>query len=385
MENIKVIDLFCGIGGFSKGFEMAGYDIVAGIDFWDVALETFKNNHNSEALLKDLTETDDDFFKKYENKVDVIIAGPPCQGFSMCGQRKTSDKRNRLFEEVVRAVKLIKPKVVVIENVVGLLSMTNTEGQNVKDVIYDNFNQLGYEVKHKILDASEYGVPQKRKRVIFIISKVKGMNFPKPYDYKVTVDDALSNIPDTNEEKYQEPINDYQKLMSSKESIFYNTIKEVSDIENKSDANNDILRNQTNPSVEDYVDYQIESINTTSNEILMLEDLKSKVFSEQYVEFIDIQINRLNSENRTYTAMLENGNIYEQYKNGQIGYSRALSLIEDNNQVISSYANKTSEFKVEADSFLSVHTDMKEKFNELGIDEDFLFDQIEEVKVEYVS
>ena len=173
--------------------------------------------------------------------------------------------------------------------------------------------------------------------------------------------------------------------MSSKESIFYNTIKEVSDIENKSDANNDILRNQTNPSVEDYVDYQIESINTTSNEILMLEDLKSKVFSEQYVEFIDIQINRLNSENRTYTAMLENGNIYEQYKNGQIGYSRALSLIEDNNQVISSYANKTSEFKVEADSFLSVHTDMKEKFNELGIDEDFLFDQIEEVKVEYVS
>lgn len=385
MENIKVIDLFCGIGGFSKGFEMAGYDIVAGIDFWDVALETFKNNHNSEALLKDLTETDDDFFKKYENKVDVIIAGPPCQGFSMCGQRKTSDKRNRLFEEVVRAVKLIKPKVVVIENIVGLLSMTNTEGQNVKDVIYDNFNQLGYEVKHKILDASEYGVPQKRKRVIFIISKVKGMNFPKPYDYKVTVDDALSNIPDTNEEKYQEPINDYQKLMSSKESIFYNTIKEVSDIENKSDANNDILRNQTNPSVEDYVDYQIESINTTSNEILMLEDLKSKVFSEQYVEFIDIQINRLNSENRTYTAMLENGNIYEQYKNGQIGYSRALSLIEDNNQVISSYANKTSEFKVEADSFLSVHTDMKEKFNELGIDEDFLFDQIEEVKVEYVS
>lgn len=385
MENIKVIDLFCGIGGFSKGFEMAGYDIVAGIDFWDVALETFKNNHNSEALLKDLTETDDDFFKKYENKVDVIIAGPHCQGFSMCGQRKTSDKRNRLFEEVVRAVKLIKPKVVVIENVVGLLSMTNTEGQNVKDVIYDNFNQLGYEVKHKILDASEYGVPQKRKRVIFIISKVKGMNFPKPYDYKVTVDDALSNIPDTNEEKYQEPINDYQKLMSSKESIFYNTIKEVSDIENKSDANNDILRNQTNPSVEDYVDYQIESINTTSNEILMLEDLKSKVFSEQYVEFIDIQINRLNSENRTYTAMLENGNIYEQYKNGQIGYSRALSLIEDNNQVISSYANKTSEFKVEADSFLSVHTDMKEKFNELGIDEDFLFDQIEEVKVEYVS
>ena len=169
------------------------------------------------------------------------------------------------------------------------------------------------------------------------------------------------------------------------ESIFYNTIKEVSDIENKSDAVNDVLRNQTNPSVEDYVDYQSESVNTTSNEILMLQGLKSIIFSEPYVEYIDIQINRLNCENRTYSAMLENGNIYEQYKNGQMGYSRALSLIEDNNQVISSYANKTSEYKVEADSFLSVHTDMKEKFNELGIDEDFLFDQIEEVKTEYIS
>ena len=94
------------------------------------------------------------------------------------------------------------------------------------------------------------------------------------------------------------------------ESIFYNTIKEVSDIENKSDAVNDVLRNQTNPSVEDYVDYQIESVNTTSNEILMLQGLKSIVFSEPYVEYIDIQINRLNCENRTYSAMLENGNIY---------------------------------------------------------------------------
>lgn len=222
MEKLKVIDLFCGIGGFSKGFEMAGYDIVAGIDFWDVSLETFKNNHDSEAFLKDLTETEDAFFKNYENKVDVIIAGPPCQGFSMCGQRKTSDKRNRLFEEVVRAVKLIKPKVVVIENVVGLLSMTNSVGQNVKDMIYEKFNQLGYHVKHKILDASEYGVPQKRKRVIFLISKIKDINFPEPYDYEVTVGDALSNIPDTTEEKYHEPKNNYQKLMYSKDNVIYN-------------------------------------------------------------------------------------------------------------------------------------------------------------------
>lgn len=140
----------------------------------------------------------------------------------MCGQRKTSDKRNKLFEEVVRAVKIIKPKVVVVENVVGLLSMTNTEGKNVKDIIYENFNQLGYEVKHKILNASEYGVPQKRKRVIFLISKIKDINFPEPYNYTVTVNDALSNIPDTNENKYYKPANDYQKLMSYNDNIIYN-------------------------------------------------------------------------------------------------------------------------------------------------------------------
>lgn len=97
----KVIDLFCGIGGFSKGFEMAGFDVLFGIDNWEVAINTFKNNHNNtKGILVDLTELDDDFFSQYECKVDVIIAGPPCQGFSMCGKREVGDKRNELFNEV---------------------------------------------------------------------------------------------------------------------------------------------------------------------------------------------------------------------------------------------------------------------------------------------
>ncbi|MBE6486918.1 MAG: hypothetical protein E7Z85_08780 [Methanosphaera stadtmanae] len=168
------------------------------------------------------------------------------------------------------------------------------------------------------------------------------------------------------------------------EQTFYNGIKEISDIENITDADGDKLRNQTTPSNNDIIEYHIKSINTTSTEILMLQDLKSKVLNDEYTEFIDIQINRLNSENRTYTAMLDNSNIYEQFKNGQIGSSKALSLINDNNKEISTYSNKTSEYKAEADSFLSVHTDMKNKFNELGIDEDFLYDQIEEVKTERI-
>ncbi|WP_413862191.1 DNA cytosine methyltransferase [Methanobrevibacter sp. UBA417] len=219
----NVIDLFCGIGGFSKGFEMAGFNIVCGIDFWDIAIETFESNHkNTNGTLADLTELDDKFFEKYTGKIDIIIAGPPCQGFSMCGQRKIGDKRNELFNEVIRAVRIINPKIVIIENVVGLLSMKNANGENVKDLINIKLNELGYSVNYKILDASDYGVPQKRKRVFFIGSKIGDVEFPLPLKNKVTVMDALSNIPDTSAEFYKKPENDFQVLMSGGESKIYN-------------------------------------------------------------------------------------------------------------------------------------------------------------------
>jgi len=169
------------------------------------------------------------------------------------------------------------------------------------------------------------------------------------------------------------------------EQTFYNGIKEISDIENKSDAAGDVIRNQTTPSNKDFKQFVTDSINTTSTELLMLQDLKSKVFKNEYKEFIDIQINRLTCENRTYSIMLDQSNLYEQYQNGKMSYSRALSLIEDKNEEISTYANKTSSYKADADTFLSVHKDMKQRFNELGIDEDFLYDQIEEVKTEYIK
>ncbi len=162
-------------------------------------------------------------------------------------------------------------------------------------------------------------------------------------------------------------------LHEVEEQTFYETIKQISDIENKTDEKGDLIGNQTSPSNDALKEFELEAINTTSTEILMLQDLKTKVSNESYIEFIDIQINRLNSENRTYTAMLEGSRIYEQYKNGQLGYSGALSLINDKGNEVSSYSNKTGEYKVEADSLLSVHTDMKDKFNELAIDEDFLY------------
>ena len=221
----NIIDLFCGIGGFSYGFEMTKkYKTLLGVDFWDVALNTFKLNHPSTNVAQgDIRELDEEFFRKYEGKVDVIIAGPPCQGFSMSGKRDVLDVRNSLFKEVMRVVNVVKPKVVVIENVVGLLSMKTPEGKEVKDEIENDLRKMGYFVEHKVLTASEYGVPQNRKRVIFIASRKNNIVFPEAKygegkQSVVTVGDALGNIPNEGTE-YLEAKTEYQRLMSGRKDI----------------------------------------------------------------------------------------------------------------------------------------------------------------------
>lgn len=221
----KIVDLFCGIGGFSYGFEMnKEFKTILGIDAWDVALNTFKKNHTETNIENnDIRELKSEFWKEYENEVDVVIAGPPCQGFSMSGKRDLLDERNNLFIEVIRIVEQIKPKVVVIENVLGLLSMKSSEGIPVKDDIELRLKELGYFVESKVLLASEYGVPQNRKRVIFIASLIDNVTFPEPSHGinkldVVTVGDALGNIPN-GEIKYTESTNDYQYLMKGRSDI----------------------------------------------------------------------------------------------------------------------------------------------------------------------
>lgn len=229
----KVIDLFCGVGGFSYGFEMTNkFDVILGADIWDVALDTFKENHKETELIhEDLTQMDLDFWKKYTNKADVIIAGPPCQGFSMSGKRDINDERNDLFEEVIRISKVVNPKVIVIENVVGLLSMKNNEGVLIKDLIIDKFIEIGYSnVKFEILNAADYGVPQARRRVVFIATKDLDVEFPKPYlteENYVTVGEAIGNVHPDND-TYTEATSDYQKLMKGKSNLITNHDKRKS-------------------------------------------------------------------------------------------------------------------------------------------------------------
>lgn len=233
--SFTVADLFCGVGGFSKGFEESGFRVLFGVDLWNVALKTFKQAHkNAEAVLSDITKLDNTFFEKYKNKVDVVIAGPPCQGFSMSGKRDPRDERNTMYEDVARSVSVMEPKIVLLENVVGLLSMKSSKGNLVRDLIVKRFEELGYHVEFKVIDASDYGVPQSRKRVIFICSKIGRIGFPMPTHVekslvtlegfqlkkKVTVGDALGNIPDFGNDSYLPPKTEYQKMMAREKRIF---------------------------------------------------------------------------------------------------------------------------------------------------------------------
>lgn len=221
MKQLNCIDLFCGCGGLSYGFEKAGFNVLLGIDNDKKAIEAFEKNHNgAKGMCGDITEIHYDDIKRYigNKKVDVIIGGPPCQGFSLSGPRNFNDPRNKLYLSYIRFVEEIKPTAFVIENVPGLISLF--DGQ-IKDSIIHKFADLGYHVEYKILCAADYGVPQTRKRVVFVGFKSgHAFDYPQKSGVEVTCRMALSDLPPLTEElgeeisEYEmEPQNDYQKLM----------------------------------------------------------------------------------------------------------------------------------------------------------------------------
>lgn len=194
----NVIDLFCGCGGFSLGFERAGFHVILGIDVWKDALDTFRFNHKSSHVLQaDLSN-----IKPYETQpllngksVDVIIGGPPCQGFSVAGKRIVDDIRNKLYKNFVNFVSYYKPKAFVMENVPNILSIG---GGAVRDEILKDFSDIGYTVEFRILTASDFGVPQNRRRAIFV-GFLNGHHFvfPDPLmSEKITAEEAISDLPE---------------------------------------------------------------------------------------------------------------------------------------------------------------------------------------------
>lgn len=178
--SLNFIDLFSGCGGFSKGMELAGHNCLLGVDFDSDAINTFKLNHkNAEVFCGDIKDLSKTKIQQLLNnqKVEMVIGGPPCQGFSTIGKGLVEDDRNSLFKEFVRIVKITNPKVVIFENVTGILASKNKE---VLSQIFKCFENLGYVMDARVLSSEEYGVPETRRRTIIIGSKECSLpTFPK--------------------------------------------------------------------------------------------------------------------------------------------------------------------------------------------------------------
>lgn len=226
-----VVELFCGCGGTSLGFEMADFEIILGCDIHTPSIQTFKKNHPFVSTITgDIKNVDPNLIKELLNgkELDVLIGGIPCQGFSLNNRKRhEDDDRNFMYKEFMRFVEILQPKVVVLENVSGMKSTGNFVNQ-----IEEELGKVAkMNVKSKLLYAPDYGVPQKRTRLVFVgikgqdfdfdtIIKTHGIDKINPY---VTIKEAIGDLPSLQpketKEKYEtEPFSEYQKLMRKNSS-----------------------------------------------------------------------------------------------------------------------------------------------------------------------
>lgn len=216
----------------SLGFEMRGFDVVLANEYDASIAAAYTANHkDTKMIVGDITSLDlQKTFGVYSGKIDVIIGGPPCQGFSQKGQRKTiHDERNFLFKYYVEVVKLVKPRYFVMENVPNLLTAEN--GYFYRE-IEELFKSMGYSLKSGVLNASDYGVPQNRRRAV-IIGKRDGAapKPPMPKNVTVTIWDAISDLAylesgeGSEVQKYRnEPQSSYQKMLRGDSEALYNHV-----------------------------------------------------------------------------------------------------------------------------------------------------------------
>lgn len=255
-----VIDLFAGAGGFGLGFQMGGFNVPLSleIDVW--ASDTLAYNNPNMRILKDDIRnycTREAIHNICPFQPTIIIGGPPCQGFSIAGpaQKDPKDPRNSLFNNFVQWIELLEPQAFVMENVKGLLSRSNTEGQKVIDIITNNFTKLGYFVEIWLLNAAEYGVPQTRERVFIVGHRLSEKIGPpkKTHSLHITPEgkntdqltlfeserikpaltlwDAISDLPILNarqgaeEQPYTSVVdNDYQSILREGSHVLYNHV-----------------------------------------------------------------------------------------------------------------------------------------------------------------
>lgn len=213
---MKVIDLFAGCGGLSLGFFQSGYEIIKAVEFDAMIASTYIKNHKKTKMIIDDINNIDMSNEFSDGDADIILGGPPCQGFSMAGARIRNgfidDPRNYLFKNYFNIVKMVKPKIFIMENVKGITTMKNGEIFDEIQRSFENSELLDgftYTIYHKLVRAIDFGIPQKRERIIIIgilneiidfdhlWQKTKNVITEKhPFYFdKVTVYDAISNLP----------------------------------------------------------------------------------------------------------------------------------------------------------------------------------------------
>lgn len=218
MPGPTFIDLFSGAGGFTLGLENAGWKCLGALDAWDDAITTYRGNIKGHSAYQvDIQEVDGRWLgRELADRPDWVVGGPPCQGWSTVGKRLRNDDRNELFTEFMRIVRLLEPGNFLIENVLGLRDMG--AASDVRAL----FEKIGYEVSFHVIRAADYGVPQLRRRVIFVGSR-EGLAFEKPKalfeeDQFTTVWDAIGDLPavgpgETATQYDHSPFTDYQRAL----------------------------------------------------------------------------------------------------------------------------------------------------------------------------
>jgi DNA (cytosine-5)-methyltransferase 1 len=245
---MNVLDTFAGAGGFSLGFEQSGdYTIIGAIEKDSWACETFQYNHpNSKVITDSLENLTDDEIRLAFPDVDVVLGGPPCQGFSIANKKAldSKDPRNSLFREFIRIGSILNPSIMIMENVPNLIKARTNDKKLVIDIIIEELEALGYNVYHTILKASDYGVPQIRRRLFVIASKEILKNpFPKPtHSFTEEINlfesnleqtpnlwDAISDLPEIEAREGEFEMdytkkseNDYQTMMRTSSKKVYN-------------------------------------------------------------------------------------------------------------------------------------------------------------------
>lgn len=227
-----MIDLFAGVGGLSLGFEQMGFETLIANEYDEsIAQAYIKNRKNANMVVNDITKLPiSETFGKYKGQVDLVVGGPPCQGYSQKGQRKTiNDPRNFLFKYFIEVVKEVAPQYFVMENVPNLLT---AEKGFFKQELEKLFTQLGYTINAQVLCAADYGVPQNRHRA-FIIGKRsdRKVEMPKKQEKRTTIWEAISDLAylESGEglevAEYKNPSETkYQKMMREGSDKLYNHI-----------------------------------------------------------------------------------------------------------------------------------------------------------------